>query len=371
MKICIIMKSPKKNDDPLLDQLRNVISPFSDSIYLISPNFSGFLKIRDELRLKNGGNRGNVANYVPHGFKNLCVQLFITFEVLMNTDIYDLVLFYTGARSLFLPALASRLLGKKIVCIYTGSSYKQTLAKNQRFYASIGWCFEKVMLNLSDIIVVYAESCVKDFGLCPYINKIDIGHEHFVDLHRFMIEKSIGERENMVGFIGRLSGEKGILNFVTAIPKVLKTRGDVRFLIGGEGYLRGKIEESLKKWKLTDKVETMGWIPHDNLPKYLNDLKLLVIPSHTEAGPLIAFEAMACGTPVLGSRVGMMQDIIVSGKNGFLLENNSAECIAKNILEILDRKDLHEISENGRRTVEKNFTYEIAVKRYKEILESI
>ena len=62
-------------------------------------------------------------------------------------------------------------------------------------------------------------------------------------------------------------------------------------MIGGEGPLHSKVEEYLKKGNLNEKVKVVGWIPHENIPKYLNELKLLVVPSFTEPGPLIAFEA--------------------------------------------------------------------------------
>ena len=127
----------------------------------------------------------------------------------------------------------------------------------------------------------------------------------------------------------------------------------------------------MKKRNLNDKVKVVGWIPHKNIPKYLNELKLLVVPSYTESGPLIAFETMACGTLVLGSQVGMMSEILRDGKNGFALENNSPESIAKNVLEIFIREDLDEVSWNARKTVEKKLTYDSALKGYKAVFSDL
>ena len=117
-----------------------------------------------------------------------------------------------------------------------------------------------------------------------YSHKIFIAHEHFLDFDKFKIEKPVDERDNLVGYVGRLGGEKGILSFLEAIPDVLEARNEVAFLIGGDGQLRPQVEECTGK--LDGKVKFVGWIPHDELPRYLNELRLLVIPSYTETGPI-------------------------------------------------------------------------------------
>ena len=125
------------------------------------------------------------------------------------------------------------------------------------------------------------------------------------------------------------------------------------------------------KENLNNKVELTRWIPHDELPDYLNELKLLILPSYTEGLPNIMLEAMACGTPVLATPVGAIPDVITDGETGFILENNSPECIAENVMRALNHHDLEKIVKNARELVEKEFTYEAAVKRYRAILKEL
>jgi len=80
---------------------------------------------------------------------------------------------------------------------------------------------------------------------------------------------------------------------------------------------------------------------------------------------------MACGTPVLATPVGVIPDVIIDGKTGFIMENNSPECIAENVKRALSSPDLEQIAGAGRRFVEENFTFEHAVERWKEVLEEI
>jgi glycosyltransferase involved in cell wall biosynthesis len=119
---------------------------------------------------------------------------------------------------------------------------------------------------------------------------------------------------------------------------------------------------------LNTKVKLLGWISHHNLPQYLNECKLIILPSFTEGLPSIILEAMACGTPVLATPVGAILDYIKDGETGFIMENNSPECIAGNIIRALNHPNLKQIAENGRKVVEKEFTFEKAVESYKNIV---
>jgi len=103
----------------------------------------------------------------------------------------------------------------------------------------------------------------------------------------------------------------------------------------------------------------------------LNELKLVVLPSFTEGLPNIMLEAMACGTPVLATSVGAISDVIKDGETGFIMENNSPEHIARNVIRILEQPDLDKIVENARALVEQEFTYKAVVKRYKKILSEL
>ena len=74
---------------------------------------------------------------------------------------------------------------------------------------------------------------------------------------------------------------------------------------------------------------------------------------------------------MLATPVGAIPDIIIDGKTGFIMENNSPECIAENVIRALSSPDLERIAEAGRRFVEENFTFERTVENWKEILQSI
>jgi glycosyltransferase involved in cell wall biosynthesis len=273
---------------------------------------------------------------------------------------------------LLIPVLTLKLLRKTVILSLAASSPKIAESNKDVFFLDkIAKFLEIINYIFANRIILYSPNFIKEWNLEKYRDKIFIAHEHFLDFDKFKIKKEFDKRNNLVGYIGRLSEEKGVLNFVKAIPEILKERNDLEFLIGGDGQLRDEIEKYLDEKDLNDKVKLTGWIPHDELPEYLNELKLLVLPSYTEGLPNIMLEAMACGTPVLATPVGAIPDVIKDGETGFIMENNSPECIAKNVIRALNHPNLEKIAENGRELVEKEFTYEAAVERYKEILEEL
>ena len=79
------------------------------------------------------------------------------------------------------------------------------------------------------------------------------------------------------------------------------------------------LQELSQTLGLENSVTFTGRVDHNDLPHYYSAADLLVLPSHTESFGLVGLEALACGTPVLSTRVGAMDRIISSGKTGLLV----------------------------------------------------
>ena len=80
---------------------------------------------------------------------------------------------------------------------------------------------------------------------------------------------------------------------------------------------------------------------------------------------------MACDTPVLATSVGGAPDLIKDDETGFIMEGNSPECIVKNVRRTLEHPEVEKIVKNARAMVERDFTYEAAVERYRKILKEL
>lgn len=349
--------------------LVNIVKDLSDSVYVIATrgkntNLEG---VRNEIIYEIVHKSGK--NPISRIFRYIWTQLKMSQCLANLSKKVDLWIFYIGD-ALVVPMITAKILRKKVVLVIGGFMEREIELRND-YIGKVLKPLKKINLSLSHCIVLYSPNFIKEWNFEKYRNKILIAHEHFLDFNKFEIKKKLRERNNLVGYIGRLSEEKGVLNFVKAIPEVLKERDDIEFLIGGDGQLRDEIEKYINEKNLNDKIKLAGWIPHGNLPDYLNELKLVVLPSFTEGLPNVMLEAMACGTPVLATPVGAIPDVITDGETGFIMENNSPECIARNVIRALNHPNLERIAENARALVEREFTYERAVERWREVVENV
>jgi glycosyltransferase involved in cell wall biosynthesis len=366
LNICIVTKPGPLAAVAPLSNLVDILQAFSHHLYIITGNDSQkVLKTHPSLT-------GFSLSYNPTPliFSRILayasLQIKIAYHIMKINKNIDVYLFFFG-ESLVIPSLMCKILNKPVVLSLAGSVKKIT-ENDQGCISKLLSLMETLDYRLADNIILYSPRLVEDWELNKYRPKIRIAHEHFLDFNKFQSRTKLSNRDNLVGYIGRLSEEKGILNFVKAIPGTLIASNDTKFLIGGDGQLRTEIEKNINAYNLKDKVKFTGWISHDDLVKYFNELKLVVVPSYTEGLPNIMIEAMACGTVVLATPVGSIPDFIEDGVTGFIIENNSPECITSTILKALNHPNLEQIANNGLKLIHKEFTIDKAVEKYRSIL---
>lgn len=341
---------------------------------LLSTNLNKLLFISGNFPAEKSTNNTEIFNLNHPYKKNLMIrfmsyvhlQLKISNLLLKNREKYDVCLILASF-DLFLPLLTIYLLGKKPILV--AASKSNYFRHDKRFiillYIKLISTLEKISFILAYKIVLETPSVSNFMKLDKYNKKLLYG-PLFIAKSKFKRTSKIEERPTLIGYIGRLSEEKGVLNFINSIPPLINTE-EMDFLICGEGPLENKIYNFIQNNKLEEKVDLKSWIKPERLPFYLNNLKLLIVPSYTEGLPNIVLEAMSCGTPVLATPVGGIPDIITDGKNGFIMENNSPECIQKNIIRALN-SDIELISENSINYIQKEFNYSKISKTWAEIL---
>ena len=372
LRICVISCPISKAFIVPLLNIKELLYSFSD-VYVIVGSAENIMTKTNLVGIQTYEiQHKKTTNIFARILRYVLLEIRISLVLAKISKKIDLYIFFMEGDAL-LPVLTTKLLRKKNIRALPSFMSKET-AKSHKGKGTLLMALIKlqnIAYFLSNKIILYSPNLIKEWDLEKYKNKISIANEYFIDIDEFKIKYKFNERENLVGYIGRLSEEKGVLNFVKAIPEILKERKEIKFMVGGDGLLRDKIEKYLNENNLDDKVKLVGWIPHNELPDYLNKLKLIILPSYTEGLPGTMLEAMACSTPVLATSVGAIPDVIKDGETGFLMENNSPGCIARNIIKVLESPNLDKIIEDAQKLIKDKYTYEPTTRKYRDSLKGL
>lgn len=179
-----------------------------------------------------------------------------------------------------------------------------------------------------------------------------IDREKFRVLDRDTARAKLGldPKRRLVLFVGSLKHDKGVRELIH--PMVMETcrRGDAVIGIAGSGPLRGEIEQQIASRRLQDRVLLLGSIPPVSVAQWMNAADCLCLPSHHEGLPNVIMEALACGTPVVATRVGGVPEIL-DDRSGRLVEPQLPGPLAEAISQVLrcqwDREEIARLCPAG------------------------
>ena len=176
----------------------------------------------------------------------------------------------------------------------------------------------------------------------------------WTDIEVFLEAGATGEKAvNAIAFVGVLIPLKGVHFLIDAFAQVSREFPDARLWIIGkaenEGYAQS-LKEQVARLGLNDRVVFMNAMPQQELARHIAKARALVLPSLSEGLPRVVFEAMACGTPVIGSRVSGIPEIIEEGVTGFLVPPGDVDALAQRLKWILSHPE--EAKQMGKRARE-------------------
>jgi len=178
----------------------------------------------------------------------------------------------------------------------------------------------------------------------------------------------------LVGTVGRMDPVKDQTNlalaFVRAIQQDSTARRRMRLVVVGEGPLRTAVEAILEAGGVRD----MAWFAgerHD-VPEIMRGLDCFVLPSRAEGVSNTLLEAMACGLPVVATRVGANPELVVEGTTGTLVPPGDSGALAAGMLATLANPSAAATrGRAGRARVEQRFSLERMVDRYHELYSAL
>jgi glycosyltransferase involved in cell wall biosynthesis len=140
----------------------------------------------------------------------------------------------------------------------------------------------------------------------------------------------VDEGGPVVGWVGRLTGEKGADLFLEAVARLPRR---VRAVVVGEGAERPSLERQASRLGISDRVRFTGVV--DRADRVISAFDLFVMSSRTEGTPIVLFEAIAAGVPIVATAVGGIPSV-VGARGALLVEPGDALLLATAMTRALD-----------------------------------
>ncbi len=186
-----------------------------------------------------------------------------------------------------------------------------------------------------------------------------------VDLEKFAFKK-VNTKSNKFIMIARMLKTKGVFEYCKCAKLVKKSHPEAEFLyLGGEGSIT---VEDVKEYIDNGSINYLGTTK--DVRPYIEESLMLILPSYREGVPMTIMEAEAIGRGIIASnRIGC-KDTVNEGVNGYLVEQQDVELMAKRCIQVLEDKNLAvELGKNARKFAEANFDQKVINRQIFEIIK--
>jgi len=242
------------------------------------------------------------------------------------------------------------------------------------FHIPIGSSFECALTKMVIVALarLYTNRSKKFISVSAQVAKILRRHSenetvvipNGVDIDRFHPKEKDGSKERKtekkicIGYLGRLSREKNIINMIKAMKMLDKD--SISFKIAGSGPLYNRI-----KSMEDGRIRVLGYV--EDASSFYHSIDVFLLPSKLEAQPIVLLEAMASGLPIIATDVG---------DNEYFIENNGIFCgtSAKEIREAMEeilKEDLKKMGSLSRIKVEREYTWERIAEKTLQVYKTI
>ncbi len=242
------------------------------------------------------------------------------------------------------------------------NSVAETAAEREQ---AVRYEIERRTMAGSDRIValtaVDRAQMIRHYGALAPIEVIPGGTDldRFRPTPRAAARQALGlpDRGKVALFVGRIQRLKGLEVLLRAFARLgdldaqLVVVGGQRG-IGQESREIGRVQHLAAKLGVADRSRFVGAVAHEQLPLYYSAADVTVMPSSYESFGLVAVESLACGTPVVATRVGGLSSIVRDGENGLLVAWRHADLFADRLRQVLsDERLWKHLSAHARESV--------------------
>lgn len=167
-------------------------------------------------------------------------------------------------------------------------------------------------------------------------------------------KNNISQDSFVFGFIGRISRDKGNNELIKAFQQICSDRNMHLILVGPD---EKSIEPELSNWAYnSSNVSMVGNVNHDDIPKYLAAMDVLVHPTYREGFGMVLQEAMAMEVGIITTDIPGPSEVIENNISGFLVPPHDSELLSSKMMEVFKSPSIsQQLGKNGRIRVENHF----------------
>jgi glycosyltransferase involved in cell wall biosynthesis len=169
-------------------------------------------------------------------------------------------------------------------------------------------------------------------------NGVDTQQFLLADQSQARARLGLGGDRKIIVYISRLDKMKGLSHLLSAFKTVSERNGGCLLALVGDGPYKVQLEKQVAQLQLEESVLFAGLRPHGEIPAWISACDLVVHPSLLEGSPLPIYESLACGKPVVASRVGGIPELIVSDAYGLLVPPADPEALADSLSCALEKR---------------------------------
>lgn len=168
----------------------------------------------------------------------------------------------------------------------------------------------------------------------------------------------------VIGYVGRISDEKNLDVLIETFQKLREKFKNIFLLIVGGGS-----ENKIKKIQSIRNTKITGFV--SNVVPYLQAMDIFVMPSLTETTSLATLEAMACGVPVITTKVGFLKEYVIKNYNGLLFPKGNPYNLSLQLKKLLNNPNLRKTMGKNARAIANSFSWDNTTLRIRESLKKI
>jgi len=272
---------------------------------------------------------------------------------------------YIYGQEIFLTGLKNKISNKNLIKILNNAEMIYTISNFTKELIS-PLIYDKKKLKVVNIV----GADVKKFRPSEKSAKL---------LRRFGLEN-----KRVLLTVSRLEAYKGIDFVILSLNKVLRKIPNATYLVVGDGEDKRRLESMVKRLDMEKNVIFAGSVSEEELADFYNLCDVFILNSRNclkkndfcpvggrvEGFGMVFLEANACGKPVIGGNSGGVQDAVVDGETGILVNPTDTNKIAGAVIRLLkDKKYANKLGRSGRKRVIKYYNYDFAARQIEKDLE--